>query len=303
MAAEPAAGKTWLGLWLAWQVIAEGGIVVWTDEELGVDTVGERLLALGANPDLVEANLVYLAYPGWKAERADVNSWEALMKAAKPSLVVIDTATDALAEAGVDENSGAEVTKWVKAYCEPPRRIGAAVLVLDHVPKADKGAGRGYAVGSRAKKAKAKIQYSLSKQEDYTVDTVGMVRIKLDKNSFGLPIETKRSFRFGGEVSDSGQQRFIIKPASFVESAEADGAFEPSAEEKKSARMKQVRLAVIDALQLAKTPMGKTEIRQAVSVGSNVERSTAVAELVASGDKRLKIEGTDARPKYAWVEA
>jgi hypothetical protein len=294
IAAEPAAGKTWLGLWLTWRVIREGGIVVWTDEELGVDTVAERLLALGADPDLIESNLVYLEYPGWQAERGDVNAWVALMKAARPSLVVIDTATDALAEAGVDENSGAAVTGWVKSYCEPPRRVGAAVMVLDHVPKADQGARSGYAVGSRAKKAKAKMQYSLAKKQDFTADGIGLVQVTLDKNSFGLPIATTRSFKIGGD-----EGRFVIEPASLTEVADADGAFDDPAE-KAAAKMAKLRQDISSVVR-EHGPLGVTAIRDRVKGGSNTQKSEALAELVADEESSIEAQGTDARPRYAWV--
>jgi hypothetical protein len=293
VAAEPAAGKTWLGLWLAWRVIREGGIVVWTDEELGVDTVAERLLALGADPDLIESNLVYLEYPGWQAERSDVNAWEALMKAARPSLVVIDTATDALAEAGVDENSGAEVTKWVKAYCEPPRRVGAAVMVLDHVTKADKGARSGYAVGSRAKKAKAKVQYSLTKKEDFTAEKTGLVRVTLDKNSFGLPIDVTRTYRIGGEVDDDdGEQRFVIEPASLTEAADVDGAFE---DDPSVALTERLVAAVREH-----GPISATELRQ--RVGGNAARvKDALAVLVQDSAQPVEVAVKGRSKTYSWT--
>ena len=287
VAAEPAAGKTWLGLWLAWRVIREGGIVVWTDEELGVDTVAERLLALGATPDLIEHGLVYLEYPGWQAKRGDVNAWVALVKAARPSLVVIDTATDALAEAGVDENSGADVTKWVKAYCEPPRRVGAAVLVLDHVTKADKGARSGYAVGSRAKKAKAKVQYSLTKKEDFTAEEMGLVRVTLDKNSFGLPIDVTRSFKIGG---DDG--RFVIEPASLADAADADGAFEG---DPAVALTERLIAAVRDH-----GPISATELRQ--RVGGNAARvKDALAVLVQDSAQPVEVAVKGRSKTYSWT--
>lgn len=292
IAAEPAAGKTWLGLWLAWRVIREGGIVVWTDEELGVDTVAERLLALGATPDLIESNLVYLEYPGWQAARGDVNAWEALMKAARPSLVVIDTATDALAEAGVDENSGAEVTKWVKAYCEPPRRIGAAVLVLDHVTKADKGARSGYAVGSRAKKAKAKVQYSLTKKEDFTAERTGLVRVTLDKNSFGLPIDVARTYRVGGEQGDDGEQRFVIEPASLAEAADAGGAFE---DDPAVALTERLVAAIRDH-----GPISATELRQRVG-GNSVKVKDTLAALAEDAARPVEVAVKGRSKTYSWT--
>jgi AAA domain len=214
MYAEPGGAKTWFALWLAKQVIEGGDVVLWIDEELGVDTMAARLLALGADPDTVERLFAYLPYPGWFSQADDTERWVRAVKLAQPGLLVVDTATDALAEANLDEDKGIAVTTWIKAFCEPARQLGAAVLVLDHVPKS--GSSGGYAVGSRAKKAKAKVQFELSTKREFDAYTVGAVKVTRTKNGLGADIPKKRNYRVGGEVDDEGNETFILEQDSGV---------------------------------------------------------------------------------------
>jgi AAA domain-containing protein len=289
IAAEPGAGKTWFGLWLAWRVMAEGGIVVWSDEEVGVDTLAERLIALGANPGIVESNLIYFPYPGWQADSEDVERWNAVMKDARPSLVVIDTATDALAEAGMDENSGVEVTAWVKHYCEPPRQVGAAVLVLDHVVKAGVGASRSYAVGSRAKKAKAKVQYQFDTVSDYDPDSTGIVDVTLTKNGLGASIPKARTFKVGGD----GEGCFLIEPAPPLEVANASG--KPDKAEKRAGIRDRCEGVIRE-----QGPISTGQIKSQVTGGAQAI-TEALAELAEGGLYAVAARKDGKSTVYEWT--
>src|SRR5438067_1171343 len=61
--AEAEAWKTWVALILAYEVMKHGGRVVWFDEELGKVTLVRRLLALGAEPDVIEQRFAYYPFP------------------------------------------------------------------------------------------------------------------------------------------------------------------------------------------------------------------------------------------------
>ena len=58
----------------------------------------------------------------------DATAWAVEAEARGWDLVIFDPATDFLADAGVDENAGAEVTAWVKAFPELAVRNVLAVL-------------------------------------------------------------------------------------------------------------------------------------------------------------------------------
>lgn len=272
---------------MAWQVIENGGVVVWADEELGDDTFAERLLALGADPDRIERQFVYLPYPGWDADPADVQRWGKLVKAARPALTVIDTATDALAEAGLDENSGIEVTQWVKCYCEPPRRIGSAVLVLDHVVKT--GNGNGYAIGSRAKKAKTKVQFSLKKKDDFNAAKIGTVEVELTKLGVNGQIPEKRTFEVGGD----GDGRFTISEANAAQAAAASGVL---SKVEREADLRERLMKVIRE----QGPISTGQIKSLVT-GNAKAKTDALAELAESPIWPVHAEPKGNSVVYTWT--
>jgi hypothetical protein len=203
--AEAESAKTWFALWAAVQLMTpgvrdgqdHGGYrVVYFDEELGEARLAERLLSLGADPDIVDNHFAYFPFPGWKMTPDEVAEHQRILRATSPALAIYDTATDALSEAALDENSGKDVTSWVKAYPEQARGLHAATLVLDHTTK--ESSGGKYAVGSRAKRAKAKVQYRIETAAEFNRETKGAVTITLTKNTVGATIPKTRSITVGG---------------------------------------------------------------------------------------------------------
>lgn len=198
MYAPPEAGKTWVALHIAGVVLNDGGRVVWIDEEVGAVRFAQRLVTLGIEPWLVDASFFHLPFPSLGEEAVDSQIWEKVMEAGSPDLVVIDTATDALAEVGADENKGDEVTRWVKDFAEPARRAGAAVLILDHVTKDAHNPKA--AIGSRAKWAKAKVQYRIDPIQSFRDrNKSGHIQITCTKNTHAADIPEDRHYEIGGD--------------------------------------------------------------------------------------------------------
>ncbi len=225
--AEAECAKTWLALVWARELMALGNRVVWFDEELGERTLVERLLALGVDADCAETLFAYFPFPSWQMTAADVQAHALLLKKSGAALVVYDTATDVLAEAGLDEDSGKDVTAWVKAYPERARQLGVTQVVLDHTAK-NSGTTRGkYAVGSRAKRAKAKVAYALSqgRADRFDREKVGKLTIELTKNTRGAEIPTKRKFRVGG---GHGQPGMFAWQEIHIDLDDADGHDAPT---------------------------------------------------------------------------
>lgn len=209
--ADAEAGKTWLALIWAVEVLRQGRAVVWIDEEIGVREIAGRLNALGADPDAVERLFVYYSAPGYRMRgeggQADIVEWRRTLREVRPALVVMDTATDMLSQADMDEDKGKDITAWVAAYCDPAREVEATTVVLDHTGKG--GAIGKHAVGSRGKRAKAKVQYGMKTVRGYDRNRIGRVWIDLTKNTLGAEIPPgKRTFECGGEAG-----RFIWREA------------------------------------------------------------------------------------------
>src|SRR5581483_7916854 len=70
--AEAEAWKTWVTLILAIEVMRQGKRVVWFDEELGKVMLVRRLLALQADPDVIEDRFAYYPFPNMQMTRDDV---------------------------------------------------------------------------------------------------------------------------------------------------------------------------------------------------------------------------------------
>jgi hypothetical protein len=147
---EPGGGKSWLSLAAVAQVIAQGQGAIFFDFESTPGRVADRLRALGADPQTVSTLLRYIQ-PDGPFGIATLDELRGLV-AGGCGLVVVDSVSESMARAGLDENVAAEVIGWVEATVRPLARDGAAVLLVDHVTKSQADRGR-WARGSGAKLA------------------------------------------------------------------------------------------------------------------------------------------------------
>lgn len=183
LAGEPTAGKTWIALAAAAQEIAQGRDVMMIDFEDSDETTVGRLVALGVAGELVAEHLRYVI-PGIAARGGSVPA-NIVDKAATCSLVIIDSAGEALAAVGSNQNDDTEVATW---YGRVPRvlaRQGACVLLLDHVVKSKDDQGR-WAIGSQRKLA-AISGTSLNAQVaiPFSVEKAGIVHLSCGKDRGG----------------------------------------------------------------------------------------------------------------------
>lgn len=193
---EPESGKTILALAWILIVIARGENVLFVDEEGGADSISKLLKALGADPDLVSKHIYYFPFPS-----IDSTQYEQLLAYVdqiRPSLIVMDSLTDMLSVAGLDENNGNEVTSWMLSVAQRLARLEyqPAVLLIDHVTK--DVANTKYSVASRAKKAKADVLWFIDKASDFDTEKTANVVLRRHKNRPGvLPKEV--TYVIGGQ--------------------------------------------------------------------------------------------------------
>lgn len=277
--AEAEAGKTWLALILALDVMKQGSSVAWFDEELGKQSTARRLIALGADADLIEEKFAYFDYPNLTTDDADTH--RETLEAIKPALVVYDTATDMLTAAGLDENSGRDVTAWVKAFPEQARQLNITQIVCDHTAK-----GGDTAVGSRAKRAKAKVQYYLKSQERWDDATVGRVRVKLTKNTPGNALPQERDFRIGGTP-------FTWELAETHVQSTAEG--------RKQGRREAVYGLIQDAVN-EHGPLTQTQLRSLVPYGDHLVLEVAAEMVKESHVSGVAVNKQGNRLIYSTVE-
>lgn len=179
---ESGCGKSWTALTCTAQELAGGEWVIYVDLE--DDEVGlvSRLLDMGVEPDDL-ARLMYL-HP---YERFDDNAADALTEAVRevmPSLVVVDSTGEAMALDGVQPNADEEVAGWFQRLPGRIARMGPAVIVLDHMAKADNGGL--WPIGSQRKRAAISgAQYLQKSMTPFDKATPGAARLVCAKDRHG----------------------------------------------------------------------------------------------------------------------
>lgn len=205
-------GKTILALWVALQAVEQGLTVVYIDEENGSYHITELLKHLGADHELVSEHFRYAPAPG--LTRADVDRWHGTVSQIRPDLVVFDSFADHLALDSLSENASTDVTGWIKAFAQPVKDAGGAVLILDHVAKDTGGKG---ARGSTAKLAKVDVAWKLTLNTPFSREVTGRITLSRDKDRKGA-MPYSRSFEVGGD----GCGTLVCKPDGIGEQPESE---------------------------------------------------------------------------------
>ena len=197
--AEGETGKSMLGLWASLRTAQGGRNVLYLDQEGSLKNTADRLDGLmrscGGDAALLDRRFHYYQSPDVTLAEESLADLERVGREISPALVVFDSWADFLALEGLDENNSMDVTRWVTKVVYPLRDLGAAVLLLDHANKENKGKG---GRGSTAKRNKMDASHKLIKAEDFDRAHIGRVRFTVDKDRHGA-VERSVVFRVGGD--------------------------------------------------------------------------------------------------------
>jgi hypothetical protein len=211
-------GKTWLAAYLAKHRIEAGENVLIWDKENGPEIYGERLEALSCDPETIDRHLFYHGEPNLRLEDDVIEVYTMRLEEVDPVLVIYDSARGFLTSAGLEENSNDDLDKWYEGILKPVRNRRCAALILDHDPKdgnTARGAGR--------KKDLCDVMWAVKCPYPFNEDSVGMVRLVLEKGRRGgLPPSV--SFNVGG--SENG---FVFARSEGTIELEDDDGLAPSA--------------------------------------------------------------------------
>ena len=227
IAGESGSGKSWAALAVVAAVLAAGDGAVYVDLEDTPAGVLGRLLALGASADALRARLAYVR-PDVPLHDVDREALLALVTERRPALVVIDSAGEALAMDGLSQNEDDAVARWFRYGPRSIATLGPAVLLLDHVVKADDARGL-WAIGSQRKRAAidgAAFVLEQRKGDAFSRERPGRARLIVAKDRHG-------TFRRGQHVADmlvqpDGEQVSIRLVAVADDAAGAPGLGRPT---------------------------------------------------------------------------
>ena len=183
---ESGAGKSWVAFTVAAQEIHAAHHVIVVDLEDHVISVLARLSALGCSPQELVTHLTYIA-PEMAMGIDATDDMAALITERDTTLVVIDSIGEAMALHGIDPNADGEVAQWFRKVPRSFARLGPAVAVIDHVPKAKGTNGTHlYAIGSQRKRAAIDgAAYSVEQVAPLSKGTTGRLRLTVAKDRGG----------------------------------------------------------------------------------------------------------------------
>jgi len=196
---QPESGKTWVAALVAKQVLEAGGRVLWLDMEDLPQTFLERMTSLGIDRAVaIDQDRVRYVQPqeplftngkAWTSNLAEVNA----LREWRPDLVVFDACAESMGIEGKSVTSNDDVAEWMAHVIRPWQHIGAAVLVLDHLPKSNDNAGDRYPIGGQHKLAgldgsaiRARITQRFGRHPGGTPEPIrGVVELTVTKDRSG----------------------------------------------------------------------------------------------------------------------
>lgn len=253
IAGASGSGKTWTALVACAQELAADHDVVYIDLEDDAEGVVGRMLDLGADPKVLLARFHYVR-PDEGFKGAARQRLTELLDQHTPTLVVIDSTGEALALDGAKPNDDDDVARWFRALPAAVARRGAAVLVLDHIPKAD-DAAQG-PIGSQRKRAAisgAQYMQNVRKGQGFAKGAPGSAVLTCSKDRHG-------TYRQGEQVAT-----LRVEPLSEGVSIALESMKQPTAKAPDAWRPTQLMERVSEHLELAGQPLSRSAITKEVT--------------------------------------
>lgn len=275
---EPEAGKTWLALFAAQQVLAAGGTVVYIDLEDMPKRIMDRLVQLGTSQEAIFDRFFYFQ----PETTPSIEVLDSVLDL-NPDLLVIDALTEFLVLHGADVNSNSQVAAVLAGLPRKAAGRGATVLLLDHVTKALENRGR-WGIGAQHKLAAVSgASYRLVVHDSFGRGANGWARLVVSKDRPGY-VRGPRTTRFDSEDC----------AADFLLLADGTSILEPpiDAEVRKARRLHEDIVAAVSEGRSENDGRGLTkgELEKRVT-GRKETIGQAVETLIQQGDLRMVPNG------------
>jgi hypothetical protein len=262
---EPETGKGWLVLRACAERLRLGELVLYVDFEDTAAGIVARLRALGVTDDRI---LEFFRYV-----RPDEPLGNADPRAIAPgaTLVILDGTTEALALFGLKLESNTDQAQLLAMLARPLAETGAAVVIVDHVPKDREHRGRG-AIGAQHKLAGTDVTYVVKTITPFGRGMTGRSKLLVDKDRPGFIRAVSLGARVVGEIAfesdpETGRMAVEVFPA-----ATEQGGFRPTTLMERVSRFLEGR----------DEPVSGRAIRDGVA-GQHEARALALECLISEG--------------------
>ena len=174
--------KTWVAANGITEQLHQGHHCLLIDFEMGPIAAVQRLLALGTGTQALREQLHYVS----PTEPPTDDDWRALWAAIGHdlTLVVLDSVNAAMSTFGLDPVNNRDAGIFKNQILNPLLATGAAVVVLDHLPKDPEAAKRG-PIGAVTKQNVADVTYTFQIREAPAIGRAGYATIKVTKDRYG----------------------------------------------------------------------------------------------------------------------
>lgn len=183
---EPGTGKSLIAQTACAQELTAGRHVIYLDYEDRARNIVRRLLLLGVPANAIVERFHYVNPQASNNNPASRQGWEqTLQYASTASLCVVDGVTASLTFSGCESNDSDDVVAWFNSLPRRIARMGAAVVLVDHVVKTKDNRGR-YASGSMQKLAQIDgISYSVTVEKPLGKGLKGVIVMRSGKDRIG----------------------------------------------------------------------------------------------------------------------
>jgi hypothetical protein len=190
---------------------------------MGPAAVLERLRALGVTDERIRTAFAYLRPAEPLSDEASDHVRRLIVELSS-RLVVFDAFNPALALHGYDPNSSRDVEDFFRRVVDPFCRLGAAVVLPDHVTKARESRGK-YAYGSERKQTGVDVHLGLTVIEPFGRGRRGKAKVTVHKDRPGFLERPSPGLFVLDSDPDNGRCAWRIEPAHDVND---EGAFRPT---------------------------------------------------------------------------
>lgn len=287
-------GKSWIAVLACVQVLRRGGVAIYLDFEDDYVNVVNRMIAIGASIEHLQTRFHYIGGNVWGhlARRPTYQSNFEAYLAMNPAIIIVDAWNQAMSSFGMAFMEHGDNSIFFESFLKQMSLSGAAVVVLDHVPKDPQQLTKG-AIGPQVKRSvingcsvktvPTKTPLVPGKPGSVTLhvdkDRLGGVRgVSSDDSYFG-------TFRMAPDGVVDGQHECLIHNPG-LKVTPGDTPIGQGEEDGKT--MSQI----LNALTLQPEGLSQTKLEQDATIkGGNQRKRELLGHMVETGVLELDVRG------------